>query len=210
VEVQILSPALGRPKLSLAFSAMRAICLSSTTPVRRRGGPDDRPQALRRTGGAITPLVAGALGFATSGHPLSPRGCFTSPIETDPDIALVTRAYDALNRGDVAGALAPLSENAEWHESAALPESDVYRGRETIREFLEGFLESWDEFVQEVEDVVRTGDKLVVLLSMRGRGRESGVDVDASYAHVWTLRDGRAIRVDAFYDRERALEAASP
>jgi uncharacterized protein len=119
-------------------------------------------------------------------------------------------AYDALNRGDIDGALAPLADDAEWHESGALPESDVYRGRETIREFLHGFLESWEEFVQEVEDVVASGDKLVVLLHMRGRGRESGVEVDASYAHVWTMRGGRATRVDAYYDRERALEAATP
>jgi uncharacterized protein len=134
----------------------------------------------------------------------------TSPIEAESDIGLVKRAYDALNRGDVEGALAPLAEDAEWHESSALPESDVYRGRDTIHEFLQGFLESWEEFAQEVEDVVPSGERLVVLLHMRGRGRESGVEVDASYAHVWTIRDGRATRVDAYYDRERALEAARP
>jgi ketosteroid isomerase-like protein len=36
-------------------------------------------------------------------------------------------------------------------------------------------------------------------------GRDSGAEVNARYAHLWTLRDGRGGEVDAYYDREKAL-----
>ncbi len=36
-------------------------------------------------------------------------------------------------------------------------------------------------------------------------GRESGAEVSARYAHVWTLRDGLGARVEAYYDSEAAL-----
>jgi ketosteroid isomerase-like protein len=38
--------------------------------------------------------------------------------------------------------------------------------------------------------------------------RESGAVVEAPMAHVWTIRDGQAIRLRQFLDREQALEAA--
>ena len=38
----------------------------------------------------------------------------------------------------------------------------------------------------------------------------SAADVDARYAHLWTVSGGRGIRVDAFYDRDEALAALKP
>ena len=40
-----------------------------------------------------------------------------------------------------------------------------------------------------------------------GRGRGSGVTVDTEGAHVWTLRDGKVVRLEAFADRAKALAA---
>ena len=34
--------------------------------------------------------------------------------------------------------------------------------------------------------------------------------MDARYAHVWTMRDGLGARVDAYYERDRALAAIEP
>jgi ketosteroid isomerase-like protein len=42
-------------------------------------------------------------------------------------------AYDALDRGDLHAALAPLAVDAEWHESAELPGGGVLRGRTANR-----------------------------------------------------------------------------
>ncbi len=60
----------------------------------------------------------------------------------------------------------------------------------------------------EVEEYRTNGDFVVVLTRYIGRGKGSGVDVDTPGAHLWTVRDGRAVRMVVFSDRERALEAA--
>ena len=117
----------------------------------------------------------------------------------------VRASYDALNRGDVQHALEALAPDAEWHESEALPDTGAYHGREAIGEFLDGFLESWERFHQEVEEVVEEGDRVAVMIHLRARGKGSGADVDARYAHVWTLRDELGVRVDAYYDRDEAI-----
>jgi uncharacterized protein len=122
----------------------------------------------------------------------------------------VVASYEALNEGDIDGAMAALAEDAEWHESEALPDTGVYRGRDAIRAFLTEFLASWDRFHQTVEETKTAGDRVALLIRLEAKGRGSEAEVDARYAHVWTLRDGRGVRVDAYYDRDEALAAIEP
>ena len=42
---------------------------------------------------------------------------------------------------------------------------------------------------------------------LQGRGRGSGVEVDARFYDVYTLRDGLIVRMDQFTERSQALEA---
>jgi hypothetical protein len=126
------------------------------------------------------------------------------------DREVVVGSYAALNRGDIDGALAALAEDAEWHESGALPDAGVYIGREAIRAFLTEFLDSWESFEQEITETREAGDRVAVFIHLTAVGRGSSVEVDARYAHVWTMRDGQGVRVDAFYEREEALAAIEP
>lgn len=129
------------------------------------------------------------------------------------DAALLRDAYEALNDGDVAGAMQVVDEQAEWHEHSDLPEAGSYVGRDTIRGFLEDFLESWQEFHQETEELIPANSRVLICLRLVARGKGSGIPVETRYAHLWTMRDGRGVRIDAYYDRDEALEAlhaASP
>jgi ketosteroid isomerase-like protein len=49
-----------------------------------------------------------------------------------------------------------------------------------------------------------------VLAIVRDRGRAKGSEfaIDNEFAHIWTLREGLAIRFEAFTDKADALEAA--
>jgi len=123
------------------------------------------------------------------------------------DGEILRAAYESLNDGDVEGALAVLDVDAEWCEHSDLPEAGLYRGRDSIRVFLLSFLESWDEFHQETEDLLDGDGCVLILLRSRVRGKGSGINVEARYAHLWTMRDGRGVRVDAYSDRDEALRA---
>src|SRR5262245_30705075 len=122
----------------------------------------------------------------------------------------IAASYEALNRNDIDAAMAVLAEDAEWHESEVLPDTGVYCGRDAIREFLTEFLGSWERFHQTVEEVQEADDRVLVMIHLQATGRGSAADVDAQYAHLWTVAEGRGIRVDAFYDRDEALRALNP
>jgi len=126
------------------------------------------------------------------------------------DREVVEASYAALNSGDIDEALAALAEDAEWHESGALPDAGVYLGREAIRAFLTEFLASWESFEQEIIETRERDGKVAVFIHLTAVGSGSSVQVDARYAHVWTLREGQGVRVDAYYERENALAAIEP
>jgi ketosteroid isomerase-like protein len=75
-------------------------------------------------------------------------------------------------------------------------------------ERLHAWLSPWEDWRCEAEDFLLHGDQVVVLARYRGRGKGSGVDVNTEGAHVWTMRDGKVIRLVIFANRATALAAA--
>ena len=46
------------------------------------------------------------------------------------------------------------------------------------------------------EEFIDAGDRVLVTAHHRGRGRGSGIEVDTRLYSVYTLRDGKVVRVD--------------
>ena len=65
----------------------------------------------------------------------------------------------------------------------------------------------WDEYEVFHEEFVDAGDQVVVATLLRGRGRGSGIEVEAHFYDVYTVRDGKIVRMDEFTSRAEALEA---
>jgi ketosteroid isomerase-like protein len=57
------------------------------------------------------------------------------------------------------------------------------------------------------EELIDAGDQVISVLRAHGRGRLSGIEVEYHPAGIWTIRDGRVVRVVWFASREDALEA---
>jgi ketosteroid isomerase-like protein len=96
---------------------------------------------------------------------------------------------------------------ADWSNSIA-PHSGVYRGREEARELFEGFLEAWDEFRWDPQEIVEVDESRVVVVNrIRMRGQSSGIEVDATGAQVWTIAGGKVSSVKIYQSKADALEA---
>ena len=85
---------------------------------------------------------------------------------------------------------------------------EVYRGHAGVRSYMAAVADAFADYRPEIEDFVDCGDQVVTLAIESGRGRESGATVQSNRtAHVWTLRDGKAVRIDLYLDRAAALKA---
>jgi len=85
---------------------------------------------------------------------------------------------------------------------------EAYHGPEAVLEWLDEGDDAFDDFTVELLDVEELGGHVVVSMRQRGRGKASGAEVDDRFTHVWTLRDGRAIRMQSFGHRDDAVRYA--
>jgi uncharacterized protein len=117
--------------------------------------------------------------------------------------------YEDWARGEWGQAYALYSDEFEWGWSPEFPDiAGVYRDMETPNSRLRAWLSPWERWLCEAEEFVESGDTVVVLARYRGRGKGSGVEVDVPGAHVWRMRDGRAVRLEVFADRPAAMASA--
>jgi ketosteroid isomerase-like protein len=70
------------------------------------------------------------------------------------------------------------------------------------------YLQSWDELRYKAEELIDLGDRVLVLSRQSGRGRKSGVPLDKELAEMFTLRDGKIVRWETYWDRGEALRVA--
>ena len=121
------------------------------------------------------------------------------------------RGTELLNRRDIESFLEMLDPEVEWHPGlVALLEGEatVYRGREEVREALQDIFEAFADFRFEFSEVRDLGDQILAVGEMRGRGTESGVEIESPWAFLIQLRNGKATHVRVYLDPKEALEAA--
>jgi ketosteroid isomerase-like protein len=85
---------------------------------------------------------------------------------------------------------------------------EAYRGAEALLEWMDEGEDAFDDFTVELLEVAELAGHVVASMRQRGRGKASGAEVDHRFTHVWTLRDGRAIRLQSFAQRDDALRYA--
>ena len=120
----------------------------------------------------------------------------------------VLRGYEAFNRGDLEAAAQGFSPDFELRVPPIVPDTGPYRGRDGLRRLRETWETGFEDLRFEIEEVIDAGDRVVVMASVCGRGRDSGADVRTpSFPYIWTFRDGQVVSMEPRPNRAAALEA---
>jgi ketosteroid isomerase-like protein len=122
--------------------------------------------------------------------------------------ALQTR-YEASGRGDWESFFAGVHADFELVTPERGPlGSATIRGPAGAIEAFTDFFGPYEEVAIEPERFFEYGDRTVVFFIMRSRPAGSSKAVEIHAAHLWTMRDGRPVRLQIFPQREKALKAA--
>ena len=125
------------------------------------------------------------------------------------NVEIIRRSYERWNHGDFRWATELAGPEFEYVAAGGIPGlSGSFRAPEGFMRFLEQFWEQFDEPQAEPQELIEAGDRVLAVVNFRGRGRQSGVEVNMEVFQLWTFRDGKVIRGHGFFDREAALEAA--
>jgi ketosteroid isomerase-like protein len=119
----------------------------------------------------------------------------------------VRRLWAALSKRDWDAFSAELDPEVEY---APVEEPVIHRGPEAVTRYAERWLEPWETFWAEVEEVesARAAHRAFVALRFRGTGAGSGVEIDERGFWVYELRSGRLHHISEYNDRGEAREAA--
>jgi ketosteroid isomerase-like protein len=117
-------------------------------------------------------------------------------------VEVVRRSYEAFARDDLDGVLQDMDPEIEWHQAQGLPHGGFYRGIDEVRRNIFDPLDRdwWETFTAEPDEVIDGGDQVVVLGRYRGSAKRTGKVLDVPFVHVWTLREGKAVRFRQFLD----------
>jgi SAM-dependent methyltransferase len=124
------------------------------------------------------------------------------------NIQKVREIYDAFARGEFPAD--EFADDAEWHTDPLLPRPMAFYGRDEVAHYFERFIGAWKALHAEPVDFeARPGEQVIATLRMGPPTGSEATDLDATVAHLWTLRHGKVARVRVFGMPDAAREASA-
>ena len=121
------------------------------------------------------------------------------------DVEIVRGLYEAFERRDNESPFEVFDSDIVWdgRKIAGVMGrltglAEIFHGHEGVRRFWSSWLEAWEEIEFEYEVLPLPDGRVVGLVTrQRNKGRGSGIWVDqGAYAQIWTLRDGKVVKME--------------
>jgi ketosteroid isomerase-like protein len=123
------------------------------------------------------------------------------------NLDLVRSIYADFERGDFS--------RADWADPeieyviVGGPEPGSWTGLVAMEQAWRAWLSAWEDYRVEAEEYRELdGERVLVLIHHRGRGKTSGLEIEGlrtQAATLWHIRDGNVMQLVAYWDRDRAL-----
>jgi ketosteroid isomerase-like protein len=123
------------------------------------------------------------------------------------NVELHRRTVEAFNARDVEAMIAYIDPSVAYHPVlAAVGGVTVYHGHDGLRSWFEDFEDVWgDEIRVEPEAYFALGEQTLMFYVLRGRGKQSGVEVTMKLAQVARWRDNLIVYSKVYTHRDEAL-----
>jgi len=135
-------------------------------------------------------------------------------MSTQENKQLVIDGYRQYQNGDIQNLLNLYHEDAEWiaPESELVPFSGNFHGKSGIAQFFAKLDAAVQNIRFEPKQFIAEGDKVVVIGEASWLAKPTGRKYDSPWVHVFSLRDGKVARFEAFHDTaasERAFQTGA-
>jgi ketosteroid isomerase-like protein len=136
---------------------------------------------------------------------------------SEENIEVVRKAFDSVNAflcgeltSEAFSELVDPQIGWDWHDLPPVPDTPLDpRGGPEVIGFLDQFRSAWVDLAMEPLELTEApDDRVLASARLSGRGRESGVSIEAHPFGLFTIRDGKVRKIELFRRRADALEAA--
>ena len=129
---------------------------------------------------------------------------------SDEKVALVRTVFEAIRSGDRAAYLPRIDPGLRIEPSTNSPEQRVLEGVQGFERWISRWPALFEEYEVRPERFSVAGNDVVVALHERARSARSDLEIEDRFAHVWTVREGKVVRIRVFNNELEALDAAEP
>ena len=129
---------------------------------------------------------------------------------SEENVEIVRRALDAFNRRDLDAWLAEWDARCEYRpamERDMAGDDDSFRGHAGLRRWWQEMADAWSYLHVDVHEIRPIADRVLTSVTLRGKGRVSGAEMEASFFLVGTIRAGKILSSRDYADRAEALKA---
>jgi len=111
----------------------------------------------------------------------------------------VRAGYEAFGRGDM-DVVTQFLQATEFHEAEGAPQGGVYKGAEAIVNGVFGpLMQQVQDFTVTPHEIISVGeDRVLAVGNYTGQG--GGGSLNARFAHLWTVHEGKATHFEQFAD----------
>lgn len=96
---------------------------------------------------------------------------------------------------------AALAPDASWTEAAGFPYAGTYVGFDAIAaSVFERLATEWIDYHAEAHTYLEDGDKVAAFGVYSGTYRATGKAMSATFAHLYTFKDGKIVRMEQYVD----------
>ena len=119
---------------------------------------------------------------------------------------MIRHGYEAYRRRDFSRVLGLMHPDIEIVQTELLPWGGHYRGLAQAQAFFGGLARHIENEL-DVDAIVPAGRHVAVTGRTRGRVRRNGEEFNLPFVHLWTLREGKAARLECLVDTPGLLRA---
>jgi ketosteroid isomerase-like protein len=123
-------------------------------------------------------------------------------------LEVVKIALQAYGNGDCEIALALADPLIRWDERASRVDGDLVWGHDDVQRAMRRYLDSWEEYRFELEEIAEVGPgKVVGICRERGKPKE-GAAVDRRFGGLWLVEDSKIASWATYLTPREAVRAA--
>lgn len=124
------------------------------------------------------------------------------------NLELVRATYEGSSEENGKNLLIALASDAEWTEAAGFPYAGTYKGVENIISGVFNRLATeWTGYNAKVHTFLEDGDRVAAFGIYSGTFNATGKSFSATFAHLYTIKDGKIIRMEQYVDSAKVRES---
>ncbi len=119
------------------------------------------------------------------------------------NIELIKTIYKKFGERNYEGVLEHFADDFEWFAANSSPLADrsPYRGLSEVREGVFARIAAgFEKLTVKPDEIFGAGDRVVVLGYYHGKFRGNADEFRTQVAHIWTLRNGNAVKFQQYLD----------